>query len=646
MQVDENYDAGPRSSGSDQVDSDAPFQLSAKLTGKIDKLAKWRIDPSSIDFPGNTCQFHGGHAIVSRAILNLGSGESEDIDESEEAEGGHGSHGNAPRRKAVAVKMMKIENSNDRERVLGLALREAGFLAELAHKSIVELLGFVEDVSKKRVWLIFPWEENGNLKDFAAKQDWEIPERIWLINGVARGVEYLHGRSPPIYHGDLKSVNILVTSECHAVITDFGSARRLAPKDLDTEVTQTRNEAQPELKFQATFDASTNTMTLTGNEYTLRWAAPELLTDDEPGLWSDIWALGWIFYEVMTNSIPFQNILKGSMIIKHVVDGKLPSVTDHTRMSLILELCSLMIKCWSINPRERPTAEDCRKSMDWIPQVAPDSQRTPETGASGGRSPELLMQLGFMHYQQDDYMNASKFFTEALDMYTQMGDSAGRADALYRLAELHYLRDEFDEALTLYSETLEIRTKIGDREGRAYVLRGLAAVYQGQEEYGKAASFYSEAAQICTEIGDRLGRSYALYGLAEVYRFQDEYSKAVIFYSEVAEICADIGDRDGRADALWGLAEVHRNLQEYTEAATLYSEALNISTDTGNRLGQASALLYLACNHDDQGQYIDAIHLYDQAAKIFQQIGNTNELNLAVGWAADARRNLEPKGAE
>ncbi|KIO23329.1 hypothetical protein M407DRAFT_78172, partial [Tulasnella calospora MUT 4182] len=152
---------------------------------------------------------------------------------------------------------------------------------------------------------------------------------------VVEGVEYLHGQSPPIYHGDLKSVNILVTSECRAVITDFGSARRLAPKDPNTQ-------------------------------YTLRWAAPELLKDDEPGLWSDIWALGWIFYEVMTNSIPFQDVRKDSMIIKQVIDGKLPSVTDHTRMSLILRLCSLMIKCWSINPCERPTAEDCRKWMSWV----------------------------------------------------------------------------------------------------------------------------------------------------------------------------------------------------------------------------------------------------------------------------------------
>ncbi|KIO33787.1 hypothetical protein M407DRAFT_65175, partial [Tulasnella calospora MUT 4182] len=220
-----------------------------------------------------------------------------------------------------------------------LALREAGLLVELSHENVVELKGFVEDLSGGRIWLIFPWEERGNLKDSVASNDWEIPERISLIYDVTQGVEYLHSRNPPIYHGDLKSINILVTSKCRAVITDFGSARRLAAV--------TRYPAKP-------------------TTYTLRWAAPELLNDNEPGLWSDIWSLGWIWYEVMTHSIPFQDVRKDSVVIKHVIQGNLPSVTDHARMSLILSLCSLMIECWSVDLTKRPTAEDCRKSIEWM----------------------------------------------------------------------------------------------------------------------------------------------------------------------------------------------------------------------------------------------------------------------------------------
>lgn len=95
---------------------------------------------------------------------------------------------------------MRIADDTDVERVLGvrtlwpisamlcnglksiqLTIREAEFLTELSHANIVYLEGFVEEARRGIVWLVFPWAENGNLKDFIGSHDWEIPERISLV---------------------------------------------------------------------------------------------------------------------------------------------------------------------------------------------------------------------------------------------------------------------------------------------------------------------------------------------------------------------------------------------------------------------------------------------------------------------------------
>ena len=68
----------------------------------------------------------------------------------------------------------------------------------------------------------------------------------------------------------------------------------------------------------------------------------------------------------MTNKIPFEDIQNESVIIKNVIRGELPCVTDHVRMSLILQLSTLMNECWSIDPDKRPTAESCGKFMNWM----------------------------------------------------------------------------------------------------------------------------------------------------------------------------------------------------------------------------------------------------------------------------------------
>ncbi|KIO22376.1 hypothetical protein M407DRAFT_51407, partial [Tulasnella calospora MUT 4182] len=213
--------------------------------------------------------------------------------------------------------------------------REAEFLVRISHPNIIQLNGFVEDVSKNMIWLVFPWEANGSLSDFIAS------EPAFQINDVAEGVKYLHSRKPAIRHGDLKSANVLVNSENRAVIIDLGSARRLTSKAGEKRREKIENTLQEGLVFN----------------YTLRWAAPELLKGDEAGLQSDIWALGWVAFEVMTNSIPFQSD-RDVAVFKRVIQGDLPSITADTRMFLIQALSSLIFKFLTSDPSKRPTAEE------------------------------------------------------------------------------------------------------------------------------------------------------------------------------------------------------------------------------------------------------------------------------------------------
>lgn len=67
----------------------------------------------------------------------------------------------------------------------------------------------------------------------------------------------------------------------------------------------------------------------------------------------------------MTNSIPFQDD-RDTVVIARVLMGDLPRIADDARMSLIQALCSLMTKCWRIDPEQRPTAADCLKSITWM----------------------------------------------------------------------------------------------------------------------------------------------------------------------------------------------------------------------------------------------------------------------------------------
>ncbi|KAG9040800.1 hypothetical protein FS837_000170 [Tulasnella sp. UAMH 9824] len=705
------------------------LRLSAKLLGKLEKLARWRIDPSLIRFPGNGPEFRGGNATVSRALLSLPSDVQRNGDKSENTTGErpisddddrnlepHNDIREPRDKEKDADTSQDIQtdgvdsprvNQDERKDSEGesavqnpqplkskLALRESQFLLDLSHPNIIKIEGYVEDTSKHIIWLVFPWEENGNLRDFLASGEWEIPERISLINDVTEGVEYLHSQKPPIYHGDLKSLNVLVNSEYHALITDFGSARRLTDEASARWTKENQNKPQPEPycttdeedtshQLEAVFCATTNTITLTGSKYTLRWAAPELLSEDRPTLASDIWALGWIAYEVMTENIPFHDAKKDTIIVRRVIQGDLPSITEHARMSLARDLCSVMSQCWNDNPSQRPTSEECRKLLSWMPMMVPAPGQSADLEGSEIRYAQLLIKLGHMYFKQNDYGNASNCYSKALDYYRNTSNSEGRAKALYglalvhkfqdkhseaaelcsealhiytdlgarqagnrartlwALAEIHRLESDDEKAVEFFSESLRIYTELGDRPGRAYALRGLADIQLSRNQYGEASALYDEALEISTEIGDRIGRADCLWGIGEVHRAQLEYDKAIQVFSESIQISTDLGDRSGTAFHLSSLAEVYQLRGEYNKAIAFYTEALQICSEIDDRRGRASILWGLADTNYQQGHYNDAIPLYTDASETYHEIGDSFRAANVLEKAADSRKKLE-----
>ncbi|KIO18522.1 hypothetical protein M407DRAFT_225312 [Tulasnella calospora MUT 4182] len=256
-------------------------------------------------------------------------------------------------------------------------------MAHLSHENIIKLIGFVENLQEGKAWIVLAWEPNGNVSEFLATGEWEIPERLSLIKDTFAGIKYLHTRQPPICHGDLKSLNILVSASYRAIITDFGSARVVK----ETEDRQEEGDRAPDATGASATEESVeraeiavvvsgNRLTLTGPAWSLRWAAPEVASGEQQSLASDIWAMGWVCWEIMTNKVPFPELnAEGSIVLK-VIQGEVPATHEDTLLSQIIRLCSLMTDCWVFDPQNRPEIARCYNEVFWMvnnPLVHPDN---------------------------------------------------------------------------------------------------------------------------------------------------------------------------------------------------------------------------------------------------------------------------------
>ncbi|KAG8910685.1 hypothetical protein FRC00_007730, partial [Tulasnella sp. 408] len=454
--------------------------------------------------------------------------------------------GKLSREREVAVKKLHWPHDDTEQstKVFKYFVNELSLMACLSHPNIIEFLGFVEDTKKGDTWIILTWEANGNVREFLQSGEWDIPERVSLVQDTAKGLQYLHAHDPPICHGDLKSLNILVNSSYRAVITDFGSARFQRKIESETQSDTSRPVpikdpiAQP-ASPQARFSASTLELTLTGMGFSLRWMAPELLRDEMPDLPSDMWAMGWICWEIVTGKVPFEGVDNEAAIIMHALKGQLPPIRKDTELSHVLMLCGLMSDCWLSQPAQRIDALTFSRKVEMLPREPP-SPMTPKS--QKGRSASLLLKLGRMYESQDDLEKAESQYRSAIKGATETGDDVVLATALGHLGGLYDRKSDYREAESLYEQAKGIHTRTGNSRGTANALVGLGETYRARSRHEEAEKAFSAAHEIHSRIGDDLGSGNALFCLGNTYRARSRNEEAEKAFSAAHEIHSRIGN--------------------------------------------------------------------------------------------------------
>uniref|UniRef100_A0A8C7F8L0 Mitogen-activated protein kinase kinase kinase 7 n=2 Tax=Oncorhynchus kisutch TaxID=8019 RepID=A0A8C7F8L0_ONCKI len=237
--------------------------------------------------------------------------------------------------KDVAIKT--IESESERKAFI-VELRQ---LSRVNHPNIVKLYGSCNNP----VCLVMEYAEGGSLYNVLHGAE-PLPcytashAMSWCFQ-CSQGVAYLHGMKPKaLIHRDLKPPNLLLVAGGTVLkICDFGTAC-----DIQTHMTNNKGSAA--------------------------WMAPEVFEGSNYSEKCDVFSWGIILWEVITRRKPFDEIGGPAFRIMWAVhNGTRPPLIK----SLPKPIESLMTRCWSKDPSQRPSMEEIVKIMTHLMRCFPGS---------------------------------------------------------------------------------------------------------------------------------------------------------------------------------------------------------------------------------------------------------------------------------
>ena len=107
--------------------------------------------------------------------------------------------------------------------------------SKLIHPHIVQFLG-VYFLPGSRVPMLILEKMDTSLRHYLenhTKENFVLPDKIYVLRQVAQALSYLHNRSPPLVHHDLSPNNVLLNEvSLQAKVTDFGMTRAMDPSKM------------------------------------------------------------------------------------------------------------------------------------------------------------------------------------------------------------------------------------------------------------------------------------------------------------------------------------------------------------------------------------------------------------------------------
>ncbi|KAG9305877.1 hypothetical protein G9A89_016529 [Geosiphon pyriformis] len=248
------------------------------------------------------------------------------------------------REKEVAIKIIP---TNSLEVFKELNIQRAMFInnGERLYR-ISRIYGITQNAETLEYGIVMEFAEHGDMRKYLSTNfhstSWS--DKLRIVHQLVIGLDSIH--SSGMVHRDLHSGNILQSNTYSVNIGDLGLCQ-----SVNNNEATTRGKATEEKK---------------GIFGVIPYIPPEVLRGEKFTTAGDIYSLGMLLWELATGKPPFHDRSHDHLLIMDILNGQRPEITFPLIPPSIAEI---IIKCWDVNPENRPTAKEVDKKLEELWEI-------------------------------------------------------------------------------------------------------------------------------------------------------------------------------------------------------------------------------------------------------------------------------------
>ncbi|MBS1805862.1 MAG: serine/threonine protein kinase [Acidobacteria bacterium] len=501
----------------------------------------------------------------------------------------------------VAIKVLRDAwlSPSRRERFAA----EQHVLAQLNHPSIARLYD-ADTLADGTPWFVMEYVDGIPITDYCRRCSCSLDQRLRLFRSVCEAVQYAHAHA--VIHRDLKPSNIFVNADGTVRLLDFGISKQL--ESLDAPSSQT----------------------MTGLRLlTPAYAAPEQIRGDQVGVHTDVYALGVILFELLTDQLPFD----------------LSNLTPAEATSIVVSF--------------DPGKPSSRNKRDTNARAA-----SPPISRSAWADVDTLC-LTAMHKDPQRRYRSVEALIRDIDHYLEAEPLEARPDSIRYKTEKFVRRNW--QAVSASAAVVALlfgltgfftwrltnarNAALAESERTQRIQRFMIDVFQGGDAVAgpaaelKVIDMLDRGAREAKALdSDPKVKADLLFNFAEIYEKQGQFEKAEPLFQSALEQRKHIYGTESTevAEALTALALMRADQSRLDEAERLAREAMTLeseSLDPGASIF-ANATITLGKILGQKGQHEEAIRLLN--AELERQSGSgapNTQLTTLLSALADVNYN-------